>query len=100
MFCTRQAFEAIGGFDEKLFGAEELIFSKALKQQGPFIMLRESVRTSARKLRIYSGREHLRIIWRLLLRGRKVVYDRDAMHMWYDGRREEQTGGKSVDDPL
>ncbi len=97
MFCTRQAFEAIGGFDEMLFGSEEITFSKALKQHGPFIMLRESVRSSARKLRIYSGREHLRIIWRFLLRGRKVLYDREAMHMWYDGRREAQTGGKGVD---
>ena len=98
MFCTRQAFEAVGGFDEKLFCSEEITFSKALKQQGPFIMLRESVLSSARKLRIYSGREHLRTIWRFLLNGRKVLYDRDAMHMWYDGRREQPTGGKTMDD--
>ena len=96
MFCTRRAFEAIGGFDEALFGSEEITFSKALKQQGPFIMLRESVRSSARKLRIYSGREHLLTIWRFLLRGRKVLHDRDAMHMWYDGRREAYTGGKEA----
>ena len=100
IFCTRQAFEAIGGFDEKLFGCEEITFSKALKQQGPFIMLRESVRSSARKLRIYSSREHLRTIWWFLLRGRKALYNRDAMHMWYEGRREAQTGGKGVDDQL
>ena len=100
MFCTRQAFEAIGGFDEKLFAPEEITFSKALKLQGPFIMLKESVRSSARKLRIYSGREHLRTIWRFLLHGRKVLYDRDAMHMWYDGRREAQTGSKAMDDQL
>jgi glycosyltransferase involved in cell wall biosynthesis len=100
MFCTRQAFEAIGGFDEKLFGSEEIPFSKGLKQHGRFLMLRESVRTSARKFRIYSGREHVRSIWKFLLRGREALYDRDAMHMWYDGRREAQNRGKSVDDQL
>ena len=98
MFCTRQAFEAIGGFDEKLFGSEEIPFSKGLKQQGQFLMLRESVQTSARKFRIYSGREHLRSICKFLLRGREALYDRDAMYMWYDGRREAQNRGKNVDD--
>ncbi len=98
MFCTRQAFEAAGGFDEKLYGSEEITFSKALKQQGRFIILRESVCTSARKLRIYTGREHLQTIWRFLLRGRKALHGREAMHMWYDGRREAQTEGKSGDD--
>jgi len=100
MFCTRQAFEAIGGFDEKLYGAEEITFSKALKQQGSFIMLRESVRSSARKLRVYSGREYLRSIWKFLLRGRKALYERDTMHMWYEGRREAQIRSKDVDDRI
>lgn len=100
MFCKRQAFEAVGGFDEKLFCAEEITFSRALKQQGPFIMLGESVRSSARKLRIYSGWEHLRVIWRFVLHGRKALQDRDAMHMWYDGRREPLAGVKSVDGQL
>ena len=34
MFCTRQAFVAIGGFDEKLFGAEDAAMCWALKRQG------------------------------------------------------------------
>ncbi|MGZ5106695.1 MAG: glycosyltransferase family 2 protein, partial [Usitatibacter sp.] len=29
VFCTRGAFEAVGGFDEAYFGAEELVISRA-----------------------------------------------------------------------
>jgi glycosyltransferase involved in cell wall biosynthesis len=54
LFCTREAFEAAGGFDERYFVAEELVLGKALKRQGNFIVLRESVTTSGRKLRDYS----------------------------------------------
>lgn len=100
IFCTREAFEAIGGFDEKLFGSEEIPFSKGLKQQGRFLILKESVRTSARKFRIYSGWEHLQSIWKFLLRPRESLYDRDAMHMWYDGRREVHNRAEDVDDHL
>ena len=32
MFCTRTAFEKAGGFDERLFGAEDAVFSAALKR--------------------------------------------------------------------
>jgi len=40
MFCTRQAFHAVGGFDERLFGAEDVAMSAALKREGRFIVLR------------------------------------------------------------
>src|SRR5262249_3597562 len=30
LFCTREAFEAVGGFDEKLFASEEMTMSNAL----------------------------------------------------------------------
>jgi glycosyltransferase involved in cell wall biosynthesis len=32
LFCSRQAFEAAGGFNEELFGAEEVALSQALKR--------------------------------------------------------------------
>src|SRR4029079_7435912 len=46
LFCTREAFEAVGGFDEKLFAAEEAAMSRALRRQGRFVVLRECVTTS------------------------------------------------------
>jgi hypothetical protein len=57
LFCTREAFRAAGGFDETLFAAEEVAMSKALRRQGRFVILREPVTTSGRKLRAYSARE-------------------------------------------
>ena len=51
IFMTRQAFDAVGGFDERYFAAEELGLSRALKRQGTFLILREPVMSSGRKLR-------------------------------------------------
>lgn len=89
LFCTRHAFQAVGGFDEALYGAEELAMSQALKRQGRFVVLRETVMTSGRKLRAYSGWEVLRIVGRLALRGPKSVRGRQGMEMWYGERRED-----------
>lgn len=55
IFCTRQAFDAVGGFDETAFAAEEAILSRALSRQGRFVILREAVITSGRKLRTHSA---------------------------------------------
>lgn len=89
LFCTRAAFERAGGFDEALFGAEELALSGELKKQGPFVILRERVVTSGRKFRLHTGRDILRMSGRLLRRGPSVFRGRDAMEFWYDGRREK-----------
>lgn len=90
MFCTRQAFEATKGFDEEYFGAEEIIFSRALKKQGKFIFLREKVTTSGRKLKSYSGWQIFRISASLILRGPNSVKKRKGMEFWYEGKREKK----------
>lgn len=89
LFCTRRAFEAAGGFDEKLFASEEITMSRALKRQGRFVVLRESVTTSGRKLRMYSGKDVLRLFASILLAGPKALRSRDALEVWYGGRRED-----------
>ena len=89
VFCTRPAFEAAGGFDERLFGAEEIALSAALKKIGRFVILREAVLTSGRKLRTYSGLEVLGIMTRAALSGGKMLERRDQMGLWYDPRRED-----------
>ena len=89
VFCTRPAFEAVGGFDERLFGAEEIALSVALKKIGTFVILREAVVTSGRKLRTYSGFEVLGILARGVLSGGKMIKHRDQMGLWYDPRRED-----------
>lgn len=89
VFCTRSAFATAGGFDERLFGAEEIALSVALKKIGRFVILHESVVTSGRKLRTYSGFEVLGIIARAALSGGHMIKRRDQMGLWYDPRRED-----------
>ena len=55
VFCRRDAFEACGGFSEKVYASEEIWLSMALARWGRrremrFIILRETVSTSARKI--------------------------------------------------
>lgn len=89
LFCTRRAFDAAGGFDEKLFASEEISMSRALKRQGRFVVLRETVTTSGRKLRMYSGKDVLRLLGGILLAGPKALKKRDGLEVWYGGRRED-----------
>lgn len=89
LFCTRAAFDAVGGFDEGLFGAEEAAMSRALRRQGRFVVLRESVTTSGRKLRAYSAREVFGLLARLALAGPKAVRRRQGLELWYGERRAD-----------
>ncbi|MCI0346498.1 MAG: glycosyltransferase [Chloroflexi bacterium] len=89
LFCTREAFHAVGGFDEALFGAEELAMSRALRRQGRFVVLREQVTTSGRKLRAYSGRELLPLLARLVLDIPRSVQTREGLEVWYGVRRSD-----------
>jgi glycosyltransferase involved in cell wall biosynthesis len=89
LFCTRNAFVAAGGFDEAFYGAEELVMSRALRRQGRFVVLRQAVTTSGRKLRTHSLREVLMLVGRLALRGPSAVKQRKGMELWYAERRED-----------
>jgi hypothetical protein len=84
-----QGVPAVGGFDEGLFGAEEAAISRALRQQGCFVVLRESVTTSGRKLRAYSAREVLLLLARLAISGPKSVRRREGLDLWYGERRPD-----------
>jgi GT2 family glycosyltransferase len=92
LFCTRSAFEAASGFDETFFGGEEVILSRALKRRGRFVILREPVITSGRKLRTHSAREVLEVMFRVALRGTGAVRRREGMELWYAERREDPQG--------
>lgn len=89
LFCTRDAFRSVGGFDERLFGAEEAALSRALWRRGRFVVLREVVTTSGRKLRAYSPREILGLLARLALTGSKSLRRRDGLDVWYGERRTD-----------
>lgn len=89
IFCTREAFAAVGGFDETYFGAEEVVMSRALRAHGRFVVLGMPVMTSGRKLRAYSARELFGSMLRLAVGGRKAVQKREGLELWYDERRPD-----------
>jgi cellulose synthase/poly-beta-1,6-N-acetylglucosamine synthase-like glycosyltransferase len=62
VFCLREAFIDVGGFDERYYAAEEIHFSRAIKGWGRsrgmrFRVLEEPVSTSPRKMEWYTPRE-------------------------------------------
>jgi len=89
LFCTRRAFDAVGGFDETLFATEELTMSRALRRVGPTVILSESVLTSGRKARTHSGRELVAPIGLLLRRGPAARRQREHLSLWYGRRRHD-----------
>ena len=89
LFCTRSAFTAVGGFDERYYGAEEIVMSRALKRMGPFVILKQCVTTSARKIRTFSAMELLLFMTRMALRGTKALKQRKGMEFWYAERRAD-----------
>ena len=85
IFVEAAAFRKIGGFNDKMFAAEELELSKRLKQlaretgRGIVILHRHPLVTSARKLRLYTIWDHLKLLAR-------VAFNRRALN-----RRESCT---------
>ena len=86
LFCTRRAYFAAGGFDETLYAAEEDAFSRRLMRRGRFVILRETVVTSGRKLRTHTGLDLLRIGARLALAGPGSLRRREGLELWYGTR--------------
>ncbi len=89
IFCTRTAFDAAGGFDELYFAAEDVAISRALGRQGRFVILRETVATSDRKLRTFTLRDHFSLLLRMAVHGRKVLQSRKDLKLWYEDRRKD-----------
>ncbi|GMV90554.1 MAG: hypothetical protein AMXMBFR82_03320 [Candidatus Hydrogenedentota bacterium] len=89
VFCTRDAFDGVGGFDERLYAAEEAVMSRALRRHGRLVVLRETVTTSGRKLRAHSAREILGLLVRLAASGPKAIQRREGLDVWYGERRED-----------
>lgn len=87
VFSRRDAFEAVGGFDETVFAGEEIFLSRALARRGRFVVLSECVTTSGRKLEGRSFWSVLRLCVKLLPRARGGVKDRGAAAFWYEERR-------------
>lgn len=91
IFCTRAAFEAVGGFDAVQFGGEEVLMARALDRYSKsvgqrFTVVSHPILTSGRKLRAYSGLELFATLIRSMwYQGR----NRNVMDVWYGPRRED-----------
>jgi glycosyltransferase involved in cell wall biosynthesis len=68
-FCTRDAFNAIGGYEESLVAGEDLAFCQAIKKVGRFVVPGPAVVTSARKLQVVSPWEVILLLVTILIRG-------------------------------
>ena len=93
IFCEAGAFREAGGFSNELFAGEEIELSRRLKQLARarkkrlVILHRHPLLTSARKMHLYTVREHLRFLMKAALSHKRILSSRDACHTWYDGRR-------------
>jgi glycosyltransferase involved in cell wall biosynthesis len=90
MFCTRAAFEATGGFSERLYWGEEGGFALALKRQGRFFVPWQHVLTSGRRLRSMSGGQLLMGGVRMMFSPVKFLTQRSLVQkVWYDSNRTD-----------
>jgi glycosyltransferase involved in cell wall biosynthesis len=93
IFCEAEAFRTVGGFSRELFAGEELDLSRRLKQLARarhkriVILHRYPLLTSARKIHLYTPREHIRFFCKAVLSRKRVLTSREECHTWYDGRR-------------
>jgi glycosyltransferase involved in cell wall biosynthesis len=83
-FARRDAFERAGGFDERYFASEEIHLSRAMKRIGRFVVLRDSVLTSARKAEHYSMTHSLWLMLRMMWPG--SLKSREGLEFWYTRR--------------
>jgi glycosyltransferase involved in cell wall biosynthesis len=89
MFCTRGAFHATGGFDERLYCGEEGSLALALKREGRFVVLWERVLTSGRRFRVMSGLQLFGNCARLALSPFTALTQRSSVEkIWYDSNRQ------------
>lgn len=93
MLVEAAAFREIGGFNLELYASEELDLSRRLKAlarrrgQRFAIITSHPLRSSARKIRLYSHGEIARFLVRAALRFRDTTGSRERCWLWYDGRR-------------
>ncbi len=93
IWVEADAFRAVGGFSRELYASEELDLFGRLKRlarerrKRVVILTAHPMETSARKVKLYSAGELLGILFKTLVGLGRPLKDKDACHMWYDGRR-------------
>jgi len=95
VFCLREAFEGVGGFDERYYASEEIHLSRALKRWGRkrglrMTILKSDIMTSDRKLEWYSPAQALKALLVFAVAPSRLRSQKDCW-MWYD-----RPGGRGV----
>jgi glycosyltransferase involved in cell wall biosynthesis len=87
IFVRRDAFDAVGGFDERYYALEELVLSRALHRIGKFVLVERPVLTSGRKTRFHGPGALWKFTWDVMRGGHRAVQSREKLGLWYDGKR-------------
>jgi glycosyltransferase involved in cell wall biosynthesis len=93
VFCRADAFRELRGFTLELYASEEIDFSRRLKRlarargQRTVILTRHPLVTSARKARLYTWGEVLRLMVKTMATGGRTLRSAKESFAWYDGRR-------------
>lgn len=90
LFCRRAEFEAVGGFNERIFVAEDVEFVKALKKRGRFVIPKVTVVTSARKIDRVTPQFVIFQILRFFARGPEIFTSREGLELWYGPEARER----------
>ena len=93
IFVETTAFRELGGFSNELFAGEELELSLRLKKMAKkmgkrvVVLYRHPLVTSARKMQLYTLRQHLAFLFCVVFDPYHATTSREKAHLWYDGRR-------------
>jgi len=93
IFVDTAAFRKIGGFSGQFYAAEEIDLTHRLRplarasNRRIVILSKTPLLTSARKLKLYTPFEIGRLILSAAIRPKATLTNKEACHLWYDGRR-------------
>lgn len=93
VFCRADAFREIGGFDETVYAAEEVLFCRKLKRHGRTMgldfafLVKAPIMTSARKLKTHGLGAFSKIVLRGIFRPLSTIRSRKHLDYFYDGKR-------------
>lgn len=93
IFCEASTFREVGGFSQAWYAAEEIDLFRRLKRlarrKGRTIVVlhRHPLRTSDRKMRLYTVWELFIFMVRTIVGGGRTLRSSEKCFAWYDGRR-------------
>lgn len=93
VWVEAEAFRTVGGFGTEYYAGEEVFLSRRLKSLARrsgrrFVILADHpLRTSSRKLKLYTLTEGGRFFFRMLFTAGRAAKRPENCEIWYDGRR-------------